>query len=66
MDDEARLDRIAEESADLYPALSSVLDQETANRLFPNAWRHLQRIRAGPMKKRHVRLPELTDRPPAR
>jgi hypothetical protein len=56
MSDEVRVKQITEETEALYRALHAVLDEETADRLFPVAWRQLRRVR------RDSRLPIRVDR----
>ena len=61
-EDEPGKDQVVDETVALLHALRSVLDQETADRLFPQAWRHLRRIRSGPQKQHH----RIVNTPPSR
>ena len=56
--------RVEEETLALFRALHGILDNDTADRLFPMVWRHLRKIRSGPPKKRRgIVLPPRKDAP---
>jgi len=52
--DERRGERLEEDTLALYRALHNALDEETADRLFPAAWRHLRKIRSGSHGRGHA------------
>jgi hypothetical protein len=59
-----RRERVEEETLALFRALHGILDDDTADRLFPMVWRHLRKIRSGPPKRRRgIVLPPSRDAP---